>query len=90
MSIGRFDLFLTQPQPDSLDQFFHEQQQRIEAVPIPVHPRASRPDPGGAYTLEIRGVKPLQESLTETPYELAKRTGEVAFKGSIGAYLSGS
>ena len=84
--IGRFRSFdLAGDEP--LQNFFRRQQQRIAAKQVPI---IKRQDPGGAYTLEIRGTKPAQIALTETPHELLKRDGEAAYKGSVGAFMSGS
>ena len=47
-------------------------------------------DPGGGYTLTIRGLKPAQIRLTETPEELLKKEGETGYRKANFTFLPGS
>ena len=84
--IGRFRSFdLAGDEP--LQAFFRRQQQRIAAKEVT---KRKRLDPGGAYSLEIRGHAPAQIALESPPEELLKKSGEIGYRQTMGTFLSGS
>ena len=47
-------------------------------------------DPGGSYTLTIRGHAPAQIALESPPEEILKKSGEIGYRQKSGTFLSGS
>jgi hypothetical protein len=93
MGIGRFRHELAAAQReyelDLFDDFCRRQRQRLSMATNRI-PRRSRLDPGGAYSLEIRGHKPAQIALESAPDEIEKRSSEVSRRLNSGYFLSGS
>lgn len=90
MAIGRFRTFdLVGDEP--LQEFFRRQRSRIAKQVVVARATNRRAlDPGGAYTLTIRGVKPAQIALESPPEDILKRSGEIGYRQKAGTFLSGS
>jgi hypothetical protein len=72
------------------DALCHKQTARVKRhLTLQDHARQKQ-DPGGRYTLEIRGHAPSQIALDDTPVELRKNEGAVGFRLSDWTYLAGS
>ena len=64
-----------------------QQDRRITRL---LHRDRERHDPGGTYTLTIRGHKPAQIRLEETPDDIHRRNGEIGRRINDGYFFSGS
>lgn len=74
---------------ESFEAFCNRQRARV-ARSLTMRERQRKLDPGGGYQLTIKGSKPAQIALTETPEELLKMSGEVGYRAASLTYLSGN
>jgi len=90
MAIGRFRRFDYINGAEPLDVFFRQQRERIAQTLARQKPKPTI-DPGGAYSLTIRGATPAQIALVDTPDQLLRLEGIAGLsKRDGGAFLTGS
>jgi len=87
MGIGRYEEARAQRALElaRFDQFCRAQRAKLARVP----PKKTL-DPGGSYTLTIRGHAPAQIALESPPEEILKKSGEIGYRQKSGTFLSGS
>jgi hypothetical protein len=101
MGIGRFRLFeqrLPYSRPsfqdceETFEEFCAKQHARVARTLTQRENewRERRASQDGGYVLTIKGHKPAQVALTETPEELLKGQGAVGYGTARNAYLTGS